>query len=176
MSDKVEKWVKRRPDSWVKNVKGKQTTLEDFKAAFKKQMQEEGKSYIIKYLKDSQWQDLWSTYVEIENINVNDNHEKYLRELKKEGMTESEAIKRLADEYVGREREVKSYTRNGEKVNGYKSIHATWDERQTRWLKSHMSEKVMYKDLTPKFNDFFKTNRSANSLRDKYYRITGKKN
>ncbi len=171
----IDRWISDKPTSWCKKVPAGQTTLEDFKDAFAKKMDEIGKKYVLEYLSEDQFQFLFEHYLGKEAVRASPELKKSIEQKIKEGLSKSQALESVVDkEVVGRKISVKGYSRLGRSIKGYASTHINWSEAQKRWLLSRAT-RTDNKNMAAEFNDRFSTTRSANSIRDKKLRLTGVK-
>lgn len=163
-SPKLDEWIQKRPDSWIKDVPKGQKTLEDFKDAFKKEMKSRGKSSILPYLSEDQYKNLFEEY---------GGEGEFVKEAAQE-IRAVEALKERVAQFLGEEVKVTAYKRNGKEIKGYSNYRYDWTKAQERWLKNRATNKDN-KALAQNFNAFFKTQRTSNSIRDKKLRLTGRK-
>jgi len=163
-SPKLDDWINKRPDSWIKSVPKGQKTLEDFKDAFKKEMKSQGKASILPYLSEDQYHSLYEEY---------GGEGEYVKEAAQE-IRATEALKERVAQFLGKKAKVTSYKRHGKEIKGYTNYRYDWTKAQERWLKNRATTKDN-KALARNFNTFFKTTRTSYSIRDKKLRISGKK-
>ncbi len=170
VSPEVDEGIKRNPESFNRKLKRGITTLGAYKEELFKDLEKQGVGHLIPFMSKRRLKELFKTYIKLK---VPPSERKKIKE-RSERAKEAAKIEKPKVKRKGKKRKTSTHKRKGKKIKGSTSLVLSWSNGELRFLKSRLRSKSN-KKLAEDLNEFFGTNRSVNSVRDRKLRLRGKK-
>ena len=179
-SPEIDDGIDRNPESFSKTIRRDRVSFISYTTALFESLRKNNREFLIPHMSIERRLKLYKVYIK---TRLSPKKRKIARtELRRLKRRTKKLIKPLPikrkrirkTKIKAKKRITKEHFRKGKKIKESTSNVLPWTEAEIRFINSRKKNKSN-KDLAGEINDFFGTNRSVTSVRDRKLRLRGKK-